>query len=186
MVSWCYWVDPNPPLPSGSFSQGVSRFFGEGFWGTGSFLGWGGRGREEVEDGLMPAPRPPGWSSGVPAAGRWTSSSSPRSTWGRRRGSGQPSARGVCGWPGGPVSGSRSPGAEPPGSEAGPANDKEPSETGEGNGAAAADRHQRKTESNWERWMKEGEKRVSRRQMYKMMRTNKTDFKKKRMWQVKW
>jgi len=49
----------------------------------------------------------------------------PGSTWGRRRGSGRPSVRGGGGWPGGPVSGNRSPGVEPPESEAGPANDKE-------------------------------------------------------------
>lgn len=76
----------------------------------------------------MPAPPPPGRAWVAPAAGRRTSSSRPRSTWGRRRGSGRPSGRGVGGWPGGPASGSGSPGAAPPGTEAGPANDKERSE----------------------------------------------------------
>eukprot|EP00064_Thunnus_orientalis_P020360 superscaffoldBa00005561_g20495 len=56
---------------------------------------------------------------------------------GRGKGSGRPSARGVFGWLGGPVSGSRSPRAEPPESEAGPANDKQLSERGESNEAAA-------------------------------------------------
>ena len=129
MVGWCYWVDPTPPQ---SGSEGVSLSGGVGLLRYWVFLGWGGGGRVEVEDGLTPAPRPPGWSSGDPAAGRWTSSWSPLSPWGRRRGSGRPSVTGVCGWPGGPVWGSRSPGAEPRENEAGPANDKEESERGWG------------------------------------------------------
>lgn len=128
MVSWCYWVDRNPPT-SMRHLFGVSRF-GEGGFEVLGLLGWGGGGWEEVEDGLTLAPRPPGWAFGVPAAERWTSSSNPRSNWGRRWESGQPSARGVVGWPGGPVSGSKSPGVEPPENGAGPANDKELSEKG--------------------------------------------------------
>lgn len=58
----------------------------------------------------------------------------------------RPSAREVGGWPGAPVSGSRNPEAEPPESEAGPANDKELSERGESNGAPAAICHRRKQE----------------------------------------
>lgn len=122
MVSWCYWVDANPPFRL----LWVSVY--EGFLRYWLFLGWGGGGWVEVESGLMPVPRPPRWSSDVPAAERWTSSLSPRSTLGRTMGSGRPSARGVCGWLGGPVSGNKSPGVEPPESEAGPANDKELSE----------------------------------------------------------
>lgn len=45
-------------------------------------------------------------------------------------GSGTPSGKGGGGWPGGLVSGNGSPGAEPPESEAGPANDREPSVRG--------------------------------------------------------
>lgn len=133
-----------PPLQAPSLRESLCW----GGWGLlryWVFLGWGGRGWEEVEEGrmhgLMPAPRPPGWSSGVPEAERWTSSSCPRSTWGRRRESGRPSARGVCGWPGGPVSGSRSPGAEPPESEAGPANDKEASERRESTAQRETEKH---------------------------------------------
>lgn len=52
---------------------------------------------------------------------------------------------GVGGWPGGPVSGSRSPGVEPPASEASPANDKELSEREKGaTGASAGGRCQKK------------------------------------------
>lgn len=56
----------------------------------------------------------------------------------------RPSAKGVGGWPGAPVSGSRNPEAEPPESEAGPANDKELSERS--NGAPAAICHRGKQE----------------------------------------
>lgn len=56
--------------------------------------------------------------------------------------------RGVGGWPGGPVSGSRSPGVEPPESEAGPANDKQLSERGERSEAAAAGQPGKKQEVN--------------------------------------
>lgn len=128
MVSWCYWVywTPTPP-PSGS-TPWESIDLGGGGSEVLGLLGWGGGGWEEVEDDLMLAPHPPGWSSGVPVEGNWTSFSSPHSTWGRRRGSGQPSVMGVGGWPGGLVAGSRSPEVEPPASEAGPANDKKLSE----------------------------------------------------------
>lgn len=143
MVSWCYWVSHKPCLPP----QRECFFFLVLFlfWGEGLVLfevlglsGWGGEGQEEVEDSLTLAPRPPGWLSGAPAAGTWTSAWSPRSTWGMRRGSGRPSAMGVVGWLDEPVGGSRSPGEEPLVSEAGPANDREASEWEEAGKASAA------------------------------------------------
>lgn len=138
-------TEPRPP-PSGSVPWESIDLGGGGSEVLG-LLGWGGGGWEEVEDDLMLAPHPPGWSCGVPAAGNWTSFSSPRTTWGRRRGSGRPSVMGGGGWPGGPVSGSRSPGVEPLASEAGPANDKELSERagwGGSNGVSAGGRRQKK------------------------------------------
>lgn len=69
---------------------------------------------------LMPAPHPPGWSSGALVVGKCTSSLRPHPTWGRRRECERPSVTGVGGWLGGLVSGSRSPGVEPLASEAGP------------------------------------------------------------------
>lgn len=138
MVSWCYWVSHKP-----CFFLFQTFFFREE--GEGLVLlevlalsGWGGEGREEVEDGLMLAPRPPGWPSGAPGVGTWTSAWSLHSTWGTRKGSGRPSATGVVGWLDQPVGGSRSPGEERLASEAGPANDREVSEWEEAAEASAA------------------------------------------------
>lgn len=138
MVSWCYWVSHKPCLPP--WRECFVLFFWEGLvlFEVLGLSGWGGEGQEEVEDGLTLAPRPPGWLSGAPAAGTWTFAWSPRSTWGMRRGSGRPSARGVVGWLDEPVGGSRSPGEEPLASEAGPANHRKASEWEEAGKASAA------------------------------------------------
>lgn len=167
MVSWCYLVDPNPPptvhAPPLVYSSWLVVVVVV-VVGGGEFLRYWvfvGRGRGGREDGLTPVPPPPGWASGVPAVGRWTSSLCPHSIWGRRTGSGRPSGRGVGGWPGGPVSGSRNPGAEPPESEAGPAKDKEHQRGSRATRGLCSCWPPERKVSNWETW------RVSRGQMHK-------------------